>query len=68
MSGPHRWALFHDVVNMQAHVSPVGDLRDHVLTPQCWCKPTPDEEQPNVLVHHALDQRELVEQGRRAVQ
>lgn len=46
------------------HVVPVNDLREHELTPECWCKPTPDEEH-DVWTHHALDGREAFETGER---
>lgn len=47
------------------HVYPLDDLREHVTDGRdCWCHPTPDEEFPNLLVHHAMDQRELTEEGR----
>lgn len=47
------------------HVTPENDLREHVLSRQCWCKPTPDEEEPSVIVHHSLDGREAFETGAR---
>jgi hypothetical protein len=43
------------------HVMPMGDLRDHMDSPDCWCKPTQDEDDPQVYIHHALDQRERFE-------
>lgn len=46
------------------HVLPLNDLRDHQELPTCWCKPTPDAEEPSVLVHHSMDRREEYEQGR----
>ena len=47
------------------HVYPVNDLREHITEgPDCWCHPTPDEEEPNVLIHHAMDEREQYEEGR----
>lgn len=42
-----------------SHITPIDDLRPHVETPECWCKPTDDE---GVWVHHSLDQRELHEE------
>ena len=29
----------------------------------CWCNPTPDDDEPLVFLHHAMDSRELYEQG-----
>jgi nicotinamide mononucleotide adenylyltransferase len=46
------------------HIVPVGDLRDHEADPRCWCRPTEDEEDPGIWVHHAMDGREQYEQGR----
>ena len=47
------------------HVLPVGDLREHEETRDCWCKPTKTreayEEDAVVVVHNSLDGRELVE-------
>jgi hypothetical protein len=48
------------------HVYPLDDLREHVTDgPGCWCNPTPDEEEPQLLVHHAMDGREAFEVGER---
>lgn len=52
------------------HVFPIDDLRPHVLTPHCWCKPVLDEDndgtEPVFLwVHNALDEREKFETGER---
>jgi len=52
-------------VSDHVHVVPIGDLREHVDQTDCWCRPTPDDEEPSVLVHHALDGREDFETGRR---
>lgn len=45
------------------HVVPLNDLREHVARIDCWCHPTPDEEEPFVIIHHSLDQREKYESG-----
>lgn len=50
---------------VEQHVIPVHDLRPHIETPQCWCQPTEDDEQPNLWAHNALDRREQYEEGRR---
>jgi nicotinamide mononucleotide adenylyltransferase len=47
------------------HVIPVEDLREHDVSVKCWCKPTPDDEEPWVWVHHSMDKREEYEEGRR---
>lgn len=43
------------------HVIPLNDLREHIPEPDCWCRPMPDEEEPLVFLHHAMDRRELYE-------
>jgi len=45
------------------HVVPLNDLREHVAQINCWCHPTPDDAEPQVILHHALDQREKYESG-----
>ena len=37
------------------HIYPLGDWREHEMTPDCWCHPKFDDD---AWVHHALDQRE----------
>jgi hypothetical protein len=47
------------------HVVPIADLREHVKTLACWCAPRlerVDRSTCYVVVHHALDGRELVEE------
>lgn len=47
------------------HVLPIQDLREHAETRDCWCQPRTTREgigDAVVVVHHALDGRELVEQ------
>jgi hypothetical protein len=46
------------------HVYPLNDLREHQMSIDCWCKPTPLEDEPNVIVHHSMDKREEYENGR----
>lgn len=41
------------------HVVPMGDLKEHTPTPDCWCYPTLDlEAEGMVYIHHSLDGRE----------
>lgn len=47
------------------HVVPVNDLREHVDSKECWCRPTEDEECPDLWVHHSMDRREEYEEGRK---
>jgi hypothetical protein len=46
------------------HVTPVNDLREHVVDPdiECWCHPA-YEEDGRVVIHNSLDQRERYETG-----
>ena len=46
------------------HVIPLNDLREHVAERSCWCKPTLDDEEFDVYIHHSLDKRESYEQGK----
>lgn len=43
------------------HVVPLNDLREHLCAIDCWCKPTASEDEPRVIVHHAMDKREEFE-------
>ena len=45
------------------HVVPLNDLREHDTSIECWCKPTVNED--DIVIHHALDDRESYESGRR---
>lgn len=47
------------------HVVPIGDLREHKVSSDCWCKPVQDDEEPNVWVHSSMDERESYENGRK---
>ncbi len=47
------------------HVMPINDLREQADSPECWCKPIHDEEEPNLYIHNSMDERELYEQGKR---
>ena len=44
------------------HVVPLGDTREHVVKPECWCRPT---EQGGVWIHRSADRREEYEEGRK---
>jgi hypothetical protein len=46
------------------HVYPLGDLREHVKSSECWCKPNNDRDE-NIFEHNALDGREAFETGER---
>jgi hypothetical protein len=47
------------------HVLPVDDLREHRASVECWCHPTPHEDEPKVILHHSMDLREQYESGER---
>lgn len=44
------------------HVIPIDDYREHTEH-NCWCIPTPDAEEPKVMIHHSMDRREFYENG-----
>jgi len=49
---------------MTWHVTPLGDLRDHEESPECWCKPVKDEETEAIWIHNSMDRREhTIEKG-----
>jgi hypothetical protein len=43
------------------HVIPRDDWREHTMSKECWCKPTPEADMPDVIGHHAADNREATE-------
>ncbi len=45
------------------HVIPLGDLREHESSVDCWCRPVPDEEEPSVYIHNSMDRREHTKEG-----
>jgi hypothetical protein len=48
------------------HVLPVNDLRGHLESDTCWCRPRREEEGASaIIVHNAMDQRETYERGRK---
>lgn len=55
------WRLFGAGQGKPATVWPLNDLREHDPDNQaCWCRPRWDD---GVLVHNAMDRREVIEQG-----
>ena len=44
------------------NVIPLDDLREHVCSAGCWCKPEVDE---GVIIHNSMDRREEYEEGRK---
>jgi hypothetical protein len=57
------WLLHSSNNQGDMHVVPRQDLRSHLLSLECWCKPVEDIEEPGLWVHNALDQREKYESG-----
>lgn len=49
------------------HVMPIGDLREHETSRDCWCHPVEDEEHEDVFIHTSMDGREAFETGERKV-
>jgi hypothetical protein len=45
----------------ECHVIPILDIREHYKSIECWCKPTPEVDAPNIIVHHSADKRETRE-------
>jgi hypothetical protein len=52
------WAVMH--FGCEVHIVPKYDERVHFFV-GCWCHPTPDDDEDDMFIHHALDQRELYE-------
>ena len=46
-------------------ITPIGDMREHVERPDCWCHPVADVEVPYIYIHNSLDEREKYETGER---
>lgn len=55
--------MTRDKPSNKLHVVPLGDYREHEASADCWCRPTPDTENEDVIKHHALDGREKYETG-----
>jgi hypothetical protein len=47
------------------HVVPIDDLREHVISSTCWCRPKQDDETPRLWTHNSMDRREEYETGER---
>lgn len=48
---------------LRAHVIPCDDLREHTLSEDCWCNPSPGDRYSEVLTHNSADKREEFEKG-----
>ena len=56
------WCAECQSLERSIHVIPIGDLREHEESVDCWCRPTLDD-QEDIFVHHSLDRREEYEEG-----
>ena len=52
------WAI---VIDRDVHVIPIDDEIPHVHDDTCPCRPSRDEQQPGIVIHHAADGREHFE-------
>lgn len=43
------------------HVMPLGDLREHETSCNCWCRPSAEDD--DLIVHNSMDGREGIETG-----
>lgn len=56
-STPSTSSTYHYEAQHALHVFPATDTRTHVADAACWCRPTPDPEEPYMFRHRSLDQR-----------
>lgn len=63
------WALVGPVTlrgrPLHSHVVPNCDLRRHQLDPTCWCGPEEDDNQADLWLHNAADDRDAYATGAR---
>jgi hypothetical protein len=50
------------------HIIPLGDWRDHEASCACWCRPKPHDDDPEVMLHNAMDQRDKLVRGEIRIQ
>ncbi len=51
---------------MSWHIIPIGDLKEHEESEDCWCKPEIDDEYVELIyIHNSMDGREEYESGKR---
>lgn len=57
-------------MKVEQHIYPLHDLKEHLVgdDDSCWCKPTVVDEDDGysliTAIHHAADNREIVEDGK----
>ena len=65
----HGWDMRHtgvrNTLSENIHIIPRNDLRPHIKTTKCWCRPSLYPDNDRVIVHNALDRRELHERGKK---
>ena len=42
----------------ERHSEPINDLRPHLHTVHCWCRPVEDDVAPDFWLHQPMDRRE----------
>lgn len=60
-----KWGIYTSELDAFIHVAPLDDLRPHVLSTECWCRPLFDDEEDTLLNHNSMDGREAFERGER---
>lgn len=60
-----RWSVYMSNLDANIHVAPLDDLKPHVLSVDCWCRPQIDDEEDSILNHRSMDGREAFESGER---
>lgn len=51
-------------ITERTHIVPRGDIREHDISPDCWCQPEYHEFE-DLYLHHSADGREDFETGKR---
>lgn len=51
-------------IGNDVHVLPVGDIRQHTMSGECWCCPD-NTDAENMYTHQSADRREDFETGQR---
>lgn len=58
------WGWQVERQGLEIHIVPIQDRQPHATFTGCWCQPTPDTDEPRVIVHHSVDAREWAEMQR----
>ncbi|HMN11192.1 MAG TPA: hypothetical protein PKD55_02560 [Bellilinea sp.] len=54
------WGIFE--LEDGVHVAPIDDRKDHILNMDCPCHPTVEWDGIPLVIHHAFDFREIMEE------